>query len=55
VGDLRELIRSLVHQTGMNNDGTEGAPPIGLLTDQKIIEELIKIRTLPEQKKMVTF
>jgi hypothetical protein len=52
---LRELIRSLVHQTGMNNDGTEGAPPIDLLTDQKIIEELIKIRTLPEQKKMVTF
>ena len=49
--DLRELIRSLVRQSGMHNDGTGGAPPIGLPTDQKIIEELVKIRTLIEQQK----
>jgi membrane protein YdbS with pleckstrin-like domain len=49
--DLRELIRSLVRQSGMHNDGTGGAPPIGVPTDQKIIEELVKIRTLLEQQK----
>ena len=49
--DLRELIRSLVRQSGMHNDGTSGAPPIGVPTDQKIIEELVKIRTLLEQQK----
>jgi hypothetical protein len=35
----------------MHNDGTGGAPPIGVPTDQKIIEELVKIRTLLEQQK----
>ena len=49
--DLRELIRSLVRQSGMHNDGTGGASPIGVPTDQKIIEELVKIRTLLEQQK----
>ena len=50
--DLRELIRSLVRQSGMHNDGTGGgAPQITLPTDQKIIEELVKIRILLEQQK----
>jgi membrane protein YdbS with pleckstrin-like domain len=50
--DLRELIRSLVRQSGMHSDGTGGgAPPITVPTDQKIIEELVKIRTLLEQQK----
>jgi len=49
--DLRELIRSLVRQSGMHNDGTGGTFPTGAPTDQKIIEELVKIRTLLEQQK----
>ena len=50
--DLRELLRSLVRQSGMYNDGTGGgAPSITVPTDQKIIEELVKIRTLLEQQK----
>jgi hypothetical protein len=35
----------------MYNDGTGGAPSITVPTDQKIIEELVKIRTLLEQQK----
>ena len=50
--DLRELLRSLVRQSGMYNDGTGGgASSITVPTDQKIIEELVKIRTLLEQQK----
>jgi membrane protein YdbS with pleckstrin-like domain len=49
--DLRELIRSLVRQSGMHNDGTGGTFPTGVPTDQKIIEELVKIRSLLEQQK----
>jgi membrane protein YdbS with pleckstrin-like domain len=50
--DLRELIRTLVRQSGVHSDGTGGgAPQITLPTDQKIIEELVKIRILLEQKK----
>jgi membrane protein YdbS with pleckstrin-like domain len=49
--DLRELIRSLVRQSGMHNDGTGGTFPAGVPTDQKIVEELVKIRTLLEQQK----
>jgi hypothetical protein len=49
--DLRELIRSLVRQSGMHNDGTGGTFPTVVPTDQKIIEELVKIRTLLEQQK----
>jgi membrane protein YdbS with pleckstrin-like domain len=50
--ELRELIRSLVRQSGMYSDGTGGgAPSITVPTDQKIIEELVKIRTLLEQQK----
>jgi membrane protein YdbS with pleckstrin-like domain len=50
--DLRELIRSLVRQSGFHGDGTGGgAPPVTVPTDQKIIEELVKIRSLLEQQK----
>ena len=50
--DLRELIRSLVRQSGMSIDGTGGgAPLITVPTNQKIIEELVKIRLLLEQQK----
>jgi len=50
--DLRELIRSLVRQSGMQGDGTGGGIlPITVPTDQKIIEELVKIRTILEQQK----
>ena len=50
--DLRELIRTLVRQSGVHSDGTGGgAPQITLPTDQKIIEEMVKIRILLEQKK----
>jgi membrane protein YdbS with pleckstrin-like domain len=49
--DLRELIRSLVRQSGIPGDGTGGAPPISIPTNQKIIEELVKIRSLLEQQK----
>jgi len=49
--DLRELIRSLVRQSGMHNDGTGGTFPTGVPSDQKIIEELVKIRTLLDQQK----
>jgi hypothetical protein len=49
---LRELIRSLVRKSGMQGDGTGGGVlPITVPTDQKIIEELVKIRTLLEQQK----
>jgi len=49
--DLRELIRSLVRQSGMHSDGTGGDSPVTVPTDQKIIEELVKIRILLEQQK----
>jgi len=49
--DLRELIRSLVRRSGMHSDGTGGGSlPIILPSNQKIIEELVKIRTLLEQQ-----
>ena len=39
----------------MYSNGTGGAPPpITIPTDQKIIEELVKIRTLFEQQKKIT-
>jgi len=50
--DLRELIRSQVRRSGMHIDGTgEGSLPVIVPADQKIIEELVKIRTLLEQQK----
>jgi membrane protein YdbS with pleckstrin-like domain len=50
--ELRELIRSLVRQSGTGGDGTGGAPAhipvIPLTMDQKILDELVKIRQLLE-------
>jgi hypothetical protein len=51
-GALRELIRSLVRQPGSGSDGTGGAPArvtaISVTKDQKILDELVKIRQLLE-------
>jgi membrane protein YdbS with pleckstrin-like domain len=49
--ELRELIRSLVRPSDRQGDGTGGGIPIAGTNDQKIIEELIKIRLLLEQQK----
>ena len=49
--DLRELIRSLVRHSDTHGDGSGGGIPIAVSNDQKIIEELVKIRILLEQKK----
>jgi hypothetical protein len=49
--ELRELIRSLVRQSTSHDDGTGGGMPGAVSNDQKIIEELIKIRMLLEQPK----
>jgi membrane protein YdbS with pleckstrin-like domain len=58
--ELRELIRSLVRQSGTLGDGTGGAPgrsaavpvpasrPVPETTDGKILEELVRIRQLLE-------
>jgi uncharacterized protein len=50
--ELRELIRSLVRQPGNSGDGTGGvtahAPPEPFTTDQKILNELVRIRQLLE-------
>jgi len=35
----------------MHSDGTGGDSPVTITTDQKIIEELVKIRILLEQQK----
>jgi len=53
--DLRELIRSLVRQSGDGGDGTGGtvariaAGPV--TTDQKILNELVRIRQLLEMQR----
>ena len=49
--DLRELIRSLVRHSDTHGDGSGGGIPIAVSNDQKIIEELVKIRILLEQQK----
>jgi hypothetical protein len=50
--ELRELIRSLVREPGSGDDWSGGAPAriltIPVTTDQKILDELVKIRQLPE-------
>lgn len=52
--ELRELIRSLVRQPGRGGDGTCGAPArvtaVPVTTDQKILNELVKIRQLLEMQ-----
>jgi uncharacterized protein len=49
--DLRELIRSLVRQSDTRGDGSGGGIPVAVSNEQKVIEELIKIRMLLEQQK----
>ena len=49
--ELRELIRSLVRQSGIQDNGTGGAPSFSVSNDQKMIDELVKIRMLLEQQK----
>mgnify|MGYP001589285367 CR=1 FL=1 len=50
--ELRELIRSLVRYPGTGGEGTGGAPArilaVPVTTDQKILDELVKIRQLLE-------
>ena len=54
-GELRELIRSLVRQPGTGGDGTGGAPfrnaAVPVTTDQKILDELVRIRQLLEMQR----
>jgi uncharacterized protein len=50
-GELRELIRSRVRSTSALGDGTGGNSPAPTSTDQKILEELVKIRLVLEQQK----
>jgi len=49
--ELRELIRSLVRQSAAHDDGSGGSIPVAVSGDQKIVEELIKIRMLLEGPK----
>lgn len=53
--ELREIIRSLVRQTSSRGDGTgeSGAPlsSVPVSADQRIIDELVKIRLILEQQK----
>jgi membrane protein YdbS with pleckstrin-like domain len=49
--ELRELIRSLVRQPGTQGDGSGGGIPVAGTNDQKIVEELQKIRMLLEGQK----
>jgi hypothetical protein len=50
--ELRELIRSLVRQAGTSGNGTGGTharvPAERVTSDQKILDELVRIRELPE-------
>jgi len=45
----------MVHQSGMNNDGTGGATPIGVLNDQKIIKSWQKSEHCQISKKTIIF
>lgn len=53
--ELRELIRSLVRQPGTGGDGTGGVPfrnaAVPVTTDQKILDELVRIRQLLEMQR----
>jgi hypothetical protein len=49
--DLRELIRSLVRESGVQDYGTGFASSFTVSADQKMIDELVKIRMLLEQPK----
>jgi uncharacterized protein len=53
--ELREILRSLVRHQNSSGDGTGGTPapaqPGPVSTDQKILEELVRIRLVLEQQK----
>jgi uncharacterized protein len=49
--ELREILRSLVRHTSALGDGTGGAQASPVSTDQKIFDELVKIRLVLEQQK----
>ena len=50
--ELREFVRSMVRGTTSHSDGTGGMPAQSpKTTDQQILSELVKIRTLLEEKK----
>jgi membrane protein YdbS with pleckstrin-like domain len=49
--ELRETLRSLVRHTSALGDGTGGVQTAPASTDQKIFEELVKIRLVLEQQK----
>jgi membrane protein YdbS with pleckstrin-like domain len=49
--ELRELIRSLVRQSDTQGNGSGGGIPVAVSNDQKIVEELQKIRMLLEGQK----
>jgi uncharacterized protein len=49
--ELREVLRSLVRHTSSLGDGTGGTQASPVSTDQKIFEELVKIRLVLEQQK----
>ena len=53
--ELREILRSLVRQTGTRGDGTGGSesssPAHAGTTDQRILDELVRIRLVLEQQK----
>jgi membrane protein YdbS with pleckstrin-like domain len=53
--ELRELIRSLVRQSGSVGNGTGGAPARAsaepVTTDRKILDELVRIRELLEMQR----
>ncbi|MFY9799882.1 MAG: PH domain-containing protein [Methanoregula sp.] len=53
--ELRELIRSIVRQSGARDAGTGGTPSSPVSSDQKMIDELVKIRMLLEQQKNNNF
>lgn len=50
--ELRELIRAMVRGNTSHSDGTGGAAPAAApkTTDQQVLAELVKIRTLLEQQ-----
>jgi hypothetical protein len=49
--ELRELIRSFVRTTSVNNDGTGTGSSEPKTTDLRILEELVTIRTLLQEQK----
>ncbi|WP_394698796.1 PH domain-containing protein [uncultured Methanoregula sp.] len=49
--DLREFIRSMVRVTALHGDGTGGEKALPVTADQKILDELIRIRILLEEQK----